>query len=164
MSNYRIVYSSELYHHGVNGQKWGVRRFQNEDGTLTAAGKSRKRARQRFFEPSIEKKPKKISPAKALADETKNAANESSYTAGKLGGIKRNKERYEKQQEARKMSDAELRNAINRLNLERQYSDLSTRDYKSGYDTASEVLSIVGSVAAIGASAATITAIVSQMR
>lgn len=32
---------NELYHHGVKGQKWGVRRFQNEDGTLTAAGKNR---------------------------------------------------------------------------------------------------------------------------
>lgn len=32
-------YSTELYHHGIKGQKWGVRRYQNPDGTLTAAGK-----------------------------------------------------------------------------------------------------------------------------
>lgn len=31
----------ELYHHGILGQKWGVRRFQNEDGSLTDAGKRR---------------------------------------------------------------------------------------------------------------------------
>lgn len=31
----------ELYHHGINGQKWGVRRFQNEDGSLTEAGRDR---------------------------------------------------------------------------------------------------------------------------
>lgn len=31
----------EIQHHGIKGQKWGVRRFQNEDGTLTPAGRSR---------------------------------------------------------------------------------------------------------------------------
>lgn len=30
-----------LIHHGIKGQRWGVRRFQNEDGTRTAAGKAR---------------------------------------------------------------------------------------------------------------------------
>lgn len=33
----------ELAHHGILGQKWGVRRFQNKDGSLTAAGKARKK-------------------------------------------------------------------------------------------------------------------------
>lgn len=32
---------NELYHYGVKGQKWGVRRYQNKDGTLTAAGRKR---------------------------------------------------------------------------------------------------------------------------
>lgn len=33
--------SDYLIHHGILGQKWGVRRYQNEDGSLTAAGKKR---------------------------------------------------------------------------------------------------------------------------
>lgn len=32
-------WKEELYHHGIQGQKWGVRRYQNSDGSLTAAGK-----------------------------------------------------------------------------------------------------------------------------
>lgn len=41
LSNGGFISEYELYHHGVKGQKWGVRRYQNEDGTLTAAGKKR---------------------------------------------------------------------------------------------------------------------------
>lgn len=33
--------SNELYHHGIKGMKWGRRRFQNSDGSLTAAGRKR---------------------------------------------------------------------------------------------------------------------------
>ena len=32
---------SVMYHHGIKGQKWGIRRFQNSDGTWTSAGKER---------------------------------------------------------------------------------------------------------------------------
>ena len=35
------TWRNELYHHGIYGQKWGVRRFQNPDGSLTPEGRER---------------------------------------------------------------------------------------------------------------------------
>ena len=35
-----LVSSDELRHYGIKGQRWGVRRFQEEDGSLTPAGKN----------------------------------------------------------------------------------------------------------------------------
>lgn len=36
-----MIVNGELYHHGIKGQRWGIRRYQNPDGTLTEAGRAR---------------------------------------------------------------------------------------------------------------------------
>lgn len=41
MTEWKCTRTNELQHHGIKGQKWGVRRFQNKDGSLTPAGKKR---------------------------------------------------------------------------------------------------------------------------
>ena len=40
--------NNELCHFGIKGQKWGVRRYQNEDGTRTLLGKKRRSKRDRL--------------------------------------------------------------------------------------------------------------------
>lgn len=40
-SNGGFISMDELYHHGIKGQRWGIRRYQNPDGTLTEKGKKR---------------------------------------------------------------------------------------------------------------------------
>lgn len=50
--------TNELQHHGIPGQKWGVRRFQKKDGSLTAAGRKRQRMSQDAREASMIKKKK----------------------------------------------------------------------------------------------------------
>ena len=50
MNTWTCTRQGELYHHGIKGQKWGVRRFQNKDGSLTPAG------RRRYDEPNVGQK------------------------------------------------------------------------------------------------------------
>ena len=50
MNAWTCTRQGELYHHGIKGQKWGVRRFQNKDGSLTPAGK------KRYDEPNVGRK------------------------------------------------------------------------------------------------------------
>lgn len=51
-----IYYGQELYHHGVLGQKWGQRRWQNEDGSLTPAGREHYGVDERKAKTNTDKK------------------------------------------------------------------------------------------------------------
>ena len=58
MSQYGYISHSELAHHGVKGQKWGVRRYQNADGSLTPEGKRKYGNLKNFYNAQAAKKAK----------------------------------------------------------------------------------------------------------
>ena len=64
----------QLYHHGIKGQRWGVRRFQNKDGTLTAAGKKRRYS----DDPILKKQKEDMKSAKATRKASAKAADKAS--------------------------------------------------------------------------------------
>lgn len=94
--------SNSLYHFGIKGMKWGIRRFQNKDGSLTLQGKIR------------------------YSEDYKRAH------SGK---------------NIKEMSDTELRNVNNRLQMERQYSSL-TRKTSRGKKIVQTLITTAGTLAA----------------
>lgn len=70
MSDY-ILANGELYHHGVKGMKWGVRRYQNKDGSLTPAGKKKQAmrdAKQDVYEKALDKRNASARYDRAISD------------------------------------------------------------------------------------------------
>lgn len=171
-----ISYTDELYHHGIKGQKWGVRRYRNADGTLTEAGKNRELWRQRDGktdknyrnDASTNKVLDRVSGdyqnASQIQSSGSNIAGRGSNISRLLGRNKMNKIREDVGKETKMMSDEELRQKINRMNLERQYTNLKTENIRTGYDSLTDTLSVAGDVLAIGASAAAIAAAIYKIK
>ncbi len=61
-----------------------------------------------------------------------------------------------------KMSDQELREALNRMNMEKQYRQLKTEHIRNGKDYAADILDVIGDLIKVGGSAASIAFMIKQ--
>lgn len=166
----------EIKHSGVKGMKWGVRRYQNKDGSLTPAGK--KRYDRDVRENNAKKKDNRINidgpdPKRWVKEDTsraKSVVDSSSGMIRELKNIERSTRTAPKKQkmDLSNMTDQQLRDRINRANLEKQYNDLfgqtEAPKVSKGRQVASDILETAGTVLAVTGSALTLALAIRDWR
>lgn len=124
----------EIVHSGVKGMRWGVRRYQNKDGSLTAAGRKR-------YGSSKEEAMKARAKAKAKAEKANaKAAKKAEKDSKKL-----------MRKSAKDMTDEELNKAIARAKLEQEYNRMHPEPVSRGKKVAQTLMKDVITPAAINA-------------
>lgn len=158
----------ELYHYGVKGQRWGVRRFQRKDGSLTAAGKkryydtpelNRQKAEMKSAKTQMKASRKayeKVANLSSLYPERAKAALEK--TRFDDAAYRRSKLKYETNKEVARIRDKGIefkKKSKHRLKLEEQFKKLGMDDEQA---QAAANKRIRSERLLIGAAALTVTA------
>lgn len=140
--------NASLSHYGIKGMKWGVRRYQNKDGSLTLAGKIRVKRLQNAIDAND----------RDVADLKKYGYTAEAKAVKAVGDRNRQKlaELYERGKSINDMSDAELRTRLNRLQMEKQYSQLTNSDINKGKEFISKAMKVATGVATATTTAITI--------
>ena len=132
---------NELYHHGVKGQKWGVRRYQNKDGSLTLAGKKRAlKIQNQYTEFSNNKKYRDKDGNLTYAGRKKSLKMKEQYselTGGKKLKTFATKSKQPtnsepKQKSISEMSNQEIQDKIDRIRLENTLKSLTPEKISAG--------------------------------
>lgn len=131
--------NNTLNHHGIPGMKWGVRRFQNKDGSLTTAGKKRRGIIQTIKDNQADKKKQKQrTEALEKAREVKKTKAEEAAEKKRVleSGTAEEVLKYKGQ-----LTNKELGDAYSRLNYERLITDISARESQAGAEKVDSLLS-----------------------
>lgn len=160
---------NSLKHWGIKGMKWGVRRYQNSDGTLTPAGKKRydhdtkdlSDAKKATYKSDPDKWVKEdLESGRRLSNEAGNLTRQLQDANSKA---MRNKSKVK--MDLSNMSDQEMRNQINRALLEKQYTDMfAPQKTSKGRAAVGKILETAGTVLAIGSSALGIALAIKDLR
>lgn len=137
-----------LYHSGIKGMHWGIRRYQNKDGSLTPAGRKRyaaEAAKLRAREKELKGREKtaakvaKLDAKKAELDERERALTNPKPKTPPKPKVPD----APKQKSIKDMSDDELRTVVNRLRLEQDYRNLNPQKVSAGKKFANTVVNQV---------------------
>lgn len=129
---------NELYHHGVKGQKWGVRRFQNKDGSLTLAGKKRAlKMQNQYTKLSDDKRYRDKHGNLTYAGRKKELKMKEKYSELTGKDLRRftprtNKSTADKSQRISEMTNAEIQARIDRIRLENTLKSLTPAQTSKG--------------------------------
>ena len=136
---------NELMHWGIKGMKWGVRRYQNKDGSLTPAGKKRYDKEMAKL-----KEEEKIAKNKLRTQAKLNKLDEKrkEIEALKSGKPITKSTKRSSKPSVKDMSDEELRQTVNRLLMEQQYAKLNPQQVSAGQKFVKKVMNDVGAPAA----------------
>ena len=121
----------ELYHFGIKGMHWGIRRYQNSDGSLTPAGIKRYRNTNqiRSINEKADEQIRRIKERSKIAKAESKAANRIAKAESKY--LPKDKS-SDKQKSISEMSDDEIRAKINRIRLENELKSLSPQQVSKG--------------------------------
>ena len=209
-----LIGSEELYHHGIKGQKWGQRRYQNEDGSLTPAGKKRysdaswdgpeptlrelgkmqKEDPEKYakyqayskakgyekankehqkdvnkFVKDAGKENKKGMDVNKVSNDLNTVKNMYDKAAPKI--IEKEKAKIKKEQtdkikmDLANMSDDELRQIVNRMNMEERYMQVMNSRYQQiGKSKTEKLLDGLGTALSIGTSAVSLAIAIKKLQ